>query len=160
MHWRVVHIYSAKGSISFNLSRWCVVKACRYCVTVLLDISERPSVSEWKAIDIRSFVCSRLPTSWQKFDVKCTSRSLTISHGTLWRRTMASRNICANLAAPNAFTKGIRYARLAKWWTNVTMQSFPFSESGISMMKSMPILSQWPLDTSNGLRRPMAFLVL
>jgi len=46
------------------------------------------------------------------------------------------------------------------WSTNITMQWWPVSEVSRSVMKSMPILCQWPLVIACGSRRPMGLPLL
>ena len=146
----VLYAYCTSGTIVSHWSWWRVVMACRYCVTSLFEMSASPSVCGWNAIDMSSVVCNLLLTSAQKSDLKRMSLPLTISPGTPWSCMMASQNTCANSAASMVLVQCIQWARLEKWSTKVTMQSFPLKDVGTSVMKSTPTSSQQPRATGSG----------
>jgi len=66
-------------------------------------------------------------------------------------------NMRAKAGASIVFLQACQCALFVMWSTNVTMQSWPFPEVGRSVMKSMPILCQWPLAIGSGCRRPRGF---
>jgi len=70
---------------------------------------------------------------------------------------MSSMNMRAKAVASIVFLQSHQCALFVLWSTNVTMQSWPFPEVHRSVMKSMPILCQWPLAIGSGCRRPMGF---
>ena len=70
---------------------------------------------------------------------------------------MSSMNMRAKGGVSIVFLQAHQCALFVMWSTNVTMQSWPFPEVGRSVMKSMPILCQWPFAIGSCCRRPMGF---
>jgi len=128
-------------------------------MTVLLEFSERPSVSEWKAVDWSSFDCGILATSLQSAAVKHTSWSNTTSWGTACRWTMSLMNMHAKVGTSMVFLQACQCALFVIWSTNVTMQLWLFSEVSRSVLTSMPTLCQCPLLISSGCRKSIGLLL-
>jgi len=68
-------------------------------------------------------------------------------------------NTRANAWASIVFLRLHQCALFVMWWTIITIQSLPFCEIGMSVMKSMLIICQQPWALRSGCKRTMQLLL-